>query len=318
MKRVSIVVCVYNRADLIEKCLDSILSQDFDDYDVIVIDDGSTDETGRILSRYGTGGKIKVRRNEKNLGLLRSRNLGAKGSDAEIVAFADSDCVADKKWIRELVVPFGLSSDIVIVGGKVLDGPADNYWGLVCKGIYRVAGQSGYVNRIIGTNMAIKRDFLLKNEFDEKLKYYADEADLCFRAIKKGLRVYFTDKAQVVHFHRNNFRGMVRQRFMMGMDNCYFRLKSGIFPPISVKSIVLLMAILCAAIIPGIMKASLSALLLLLYVAIVFYEDARTGEKNIGELALSLPGRIAMAVCESSGYLYGIIRSIKIRGVQHG
>lgn len=159
MGKVSVIVCVYNRAGFIERCLNSILSQDFKDYEVIVIDDGSTDGTSQILEEFEKGKKIKVYHNEKNLGLMKSRNIGAEKTISEIVAYTDSDCMVEKEWLEELVKPFKLDQDIVIAGGGILDGPTESYWGLVYKGIYSISQESQYVKKVIGTNMAVKDRF---------------------------------------------------------------------------------------------------------------------------------------------------------------
>jgi glycosyltransferase involved in cell wall biosynthesis len=87
-KRFGILLPVFNRPDYARQAIDSVLSQTFSDYELIVIDDGSTDDTQNLLRSYGT--KIKVIRQE-NQGPEVARNAGALSADTEYLAFLDSD-----------------------------------------------------------------------------------------------------------------------------------------------------------------------------------------------------------------------------------
>lgn len=86
--KVSVIVPVYNARDYIEKCLDSLISQTLKDIEIIVIDDGSTDDTYKILSKYKD--KIKLIR-QKNGGVANARNKGLSIAKGEYIAFVDSD-----------------------------------------------------------------------------------------------------------------------------------------------------------------------------------------------------------------------------------
>jgi len=202
-RTVSIVICVYNRAGFIGRCLRSVLNQTCSPLDIIVIDDGSTDGLEKALEEFSGENRVRVFSNPGNLGLMASRNRGAELSGSEIVAYLDSDCVAEPDWIEELVKPFDISDNIVMAGGRIDDPYPGNYWGLVMKGNNFIARTSGFTRKIMGGNMAFRRDFLLENRFDETLKYGADEIDLCMRASKQGRKIYYQDTSRVTHFHRN-------------------------------------------------------------------------------------------------------------------
>jgi glycosyltransferase involved in cell wall biosynthesis len=88
MSLFSVVIPTYNRAALLQKTIASVLAQNYSDYEIIVADDGSTDETGQVLASFGD--KIRVCRQE-NKGQGAARNLGARNSTSEYLAFLDSD-----------------------------------------------------------------------------------------------------------------------------------------------------------------------------------------------------------------------------------
>lgn len=90
MSAVSIVVPTYNRADLLERAIDSALSQRIEPLEVIVVDDGSTDETPKILDRYNAN-NLHYFRSEVNRNANVARNVGIKNARSEYILFLDSD-----------------------------------------------------------------------------------------------------------------------------------------------------------------------------------------------------------------------------------
>ena len=117
---VSVVVCAYNAERTMEDCLTSLEKLNYSDYEVIVVNDGSTDRTREIAERFPYARLI----NQENKGLSAARNVGVAAATGEIVAFTDSDCVADPDWLFYLVAKF-LSSDLSAVGGPNFPPPED-------------------------------------------------------------------------------------------------------------------------------------------------------------------------------------------------
>ena len=87
---VSVILPVYNDQNNIKSAIDSVLNQDYSDFELIIIDDYSNDQTKSILDKYDDK-KILVFRNAKNLGIAKSRNLGIEKSKGEYISFIDSD-----------------------------------------------------------------------------------------------------------------------------------------------------------------------------------------------------------------------------------
>jgi glycosyltransferase involved in cell wall biosynthesis len=95
---VSVVMTVKNVQSTIDACLRSILSQTFEDFEIIVIDDYSTDRTAKII-RALDDKRINYFKNEKWLGITPSRNRGIQRTRGAFIFFTDGDCIASKNWI---------------------------------------------------------------------------------------------------------------------------------------------------------------------------------------------------------------------------
>lgn len=92
MPKVSVIICTYNRASLLARAIDSVLSQDLKDLELIIIDDNSNDETEKLTASYQEKDKrVKYYKNDFNLGVVKSRNQGVGIAQAEYIAMLDSD-----------------------------------------------------------------------------------------------------------------------------------------------------------------------------------------------------------------------------------
>jgi len=94
MPKVSVIIPTYNRLPLLKEAVDSVLAQDFEDFELIVVDDGSTDGTGEEIKRYG--GRVKLLQYPENRGVSAARNRGVLYSRSKYIAFLDSDDL----WVK--------------------------------------------------------------------------------------------------------------------------------------------------------------------------------------------------------------------------
>ena len=115
MARCSVVVPVYNVEKYINRCIDSILSQTYRDYELILVDDGSTDSSGRICDLYATKDSRIHSIHKKNGGVSSARNTGIDYSTAEYITFIDSDDYVEKDYLQSMMKNIE-DSDCVISG----------------------------------------------------------------------------------------------------------------------------------------------------------------------------------------------------------
>ncbi len=103
--KVSVIIPTYNEEDVIGQCLESLSKQKFDDFEIIIVDDGSSDKTVDVLSNFQfTISNLQVLK-QKHLGAGSARNLGAKNAKGQVLVFVDADMTFDKNFLKDLIKP---------------------------------------------------------------------------------------------------------------------------------------------------------------------------------------------------------------------
>ena len=222
--RVSVVVCTYNGGRTLDGCLRSLRALDYPNYEVVVVDDGSTDDTREILGRFP---EVRAVRQE-NRGLGVARNVGLRESGGEVVAYTDSDCVADPGWLTCLVHQLRRS------GAEGVGGPnltPEDGWLSAC--VAASPGQPTHVlegdeeaEHVPGCNMAFRREALEAiGGFDPRYRKAGDDVDICLRVQQAGGRVTFAPGAFVWHHRRQNPSTYLRQQAGYGEAEALLRFK---------------------------------------------------------------------------------------------
>lgn len=116
-KKISVIIPAYNSKKTIERCLNSILSQSYTNFEILVINDGSTDTTSKVLEKYQNVKNIKIF-NQSNQGVSRSRNLGISNAEGDYIAFVDADDYVEKEYLQDLLNGMKEDVDLSIVGLK--------------------------------------------------------------------------------------------------------------------------------------------------------------------------------------------------------
>jgi O-antigen biosynthesis protein len=210
--RVSVVVCAYNAERTMDQCLASLEVLNYPNYEVIVVNDGSTDRTLEISQRYPYCRIIS----QVNKGLSVARNVGAEAATGTIVAYTDSDCVADPDWLTYLVGKM-VASGLAACGGPNFPPPEDSLIPAAVAvspgGPTHVLMSDDVAEHIAGCNMAFRRDVLLGlGGFDPLYRAAGDDVDICWRFQDAGYAIGFSPAAVVWHFRRNTVKAYLDQQ----------------------------------------------------------------------------------------------------------
>jgi len=209
--KVSVVVCTCNGEGTIRDTLAHLAVLDYPDYEVIVVDDGSSDRTAEIASGFD----VWLIRTE-NRGLSNARNLGWQSASSEIIAFIDDDAYPDPHWLNYLVHPF-LISDAAAVGGSSPAPPGD---GPVADCVANAPGRPVHVlltnneaEHIPGCNMSFRREVLEAiGGFDPRFRAAGDDVDICWRILENGWEIAYQAGALNWHHCRNSLRAYWKQQ----------------------------------------------------------------------------------------------------------
>jgi len=115
---IDIIVCNYNEKFLTAKCLDSVLKSDYTDYNIVLVDDCSTDDSVDFFSKYYPG--IKIIKNRNNLGAALARNAGIANGHAKYVVTMDNDATLSPFWLGQMVRLMETEPQIGQAVGKIL------------------------------------------------------------------------------------------------------------------------------------------------------------------------------------------------------
>src|SRR5206468_7933863 len=176
------------------------------------VDDGSTDDTATIAADFPHVRYIQ----QSNRGLSVARNVGAHAASGEIIAYIDSDCVADPDWLFYLVDAMRRQG-VKAIGGPNLP-PLNDSWTAKCVaaspgGPSHVMLDDRRAEHVPGCNMAFDRRRLLElGGFDEQFRVAGDDVDVCWRLLDAGLDIGYAPAALVWHHRRGTVGAYFRQQ----------------------------------------------------------------------------------------------------------
>ena len=196
--KISVVIPAFNEEKLLPRCLQSLQNQTYprENYEIIVVDNGSTDNTAKIGKKFGAAVYTYTDINRAGA----SRQFGTTKTNADIIAFTDADCMASNNWLTTIDNLFK-DPKIICIGGKML--PDKNNFILFCiytfYDIFHLLNQYFYKTIFWGLNFAVR-----KNEFDQigglsTTLSTSEDWDLAIRLQKKfGKKsVYYAKNLQV-------------------------------------------------------------------------------------------------------------------------
>ena len=215
MPKISIIISTWNSGKVLPQCLDSLAKQTFKDFEVIIVDNGSSDNSIEDLSKKWPALELKIRKLEKNTGFAAANNLGAALAAGEWLALLNSDAFPDPAWLEKLLLAaarepkfsFFASRQLQASAPHLLDGAGDAYhisglawrryaghpaaqYGLESMEVFSACGAAA---------LYLRQAFLEVGGFDESFFSYLEDVDLGFRLRLQGFRCLYVPEAVVHH-----------------------------------------------------------------------------------------------------------------------
>lgn len=234
---ISIIVVNWNTVDYIQKCLDSIYAQKYNNFEVIVVDNASSDDSVELIKKNFS--KVQLIQNNDNLGFAEGNNIGIKHSRGEIIALINPDAVIEKEWLSTIVKVLQSSDKIGAAVGKIfyLEEQCDKNavfctWSKIdaCSAMpYNFNGNEPFsnVDYLSGAAMIVKKDVIEKiGLLDADYFLYFDETDWCARMIRAGYDLTYTPYALVWHKVSASISDSDKKIYYMERSRIRFALKN--------------------------------------------------------------------------------------------
>ena len=231
MPKVSVVVPVLNAARTLPECLMGLARLDPAPEEIILVDNGSTDQSLPLLhafARNHTAAGTRVLQ-EARRGAAAARNAGLRVTQGDVIAFTDADCAVEPAWLAYLTEPFKDAS-VGAVAGRVVASSALSTVELL-SALYTLQLPEAPARHRHWTpwgggyptaNLAVRASVLRAlGGFDESVGIYGEDYDLCARLYEHALEIAYVPTARVFHHHRTTLPGMLRQSFGFGRAHPY-------------------------------------------------------------------------------------------------
>jgi GT2 family glycosyltransferase/exo-beta-1,3-glucanase (GH17 family) len=212
MPRISVIVCTYNGTATLRACLESLVRLHDADFEVLLIDDGSTEDIEGLAKNFP---QVRYVRQE-HAGLSVARNLGASLATGEILAYTDDDCIADEDWLKYLMLGLEDPQWVAAGGPNIPPEPRNRTEAVVGA----APGAPAHVlltdneaEHLPGCNLAIRKTALEAiGGFRPQYQVAGDDVDVCWRLREAGGKLHFVPGAMVWHHRRYMVGAYLRQQ----------------------------------------------------------------------------------------------------------
>jgi cellulose synthase/poly-beta-1,6-N-acetylglucosamine synthase-like glycosyltransferase len=236
--KICIIIPARGSSMTIGKCLHSLLNLDYLNFEIIVVDDGLDESSLESLNEFRN--RVKVL-NSHSRGPSYARNLAARNTDADFLAFTDSDCIVDKNWLGELLKGFKEYPEAAACGGiQKLPEDATEFERKVFLFMRKAGFITDYMRKAKGNNIIevnhnpscnvmYKRDiFLREGGFLEGL-WPGEDVEFDYHLRKKGYKIVFNPKGVVYHYRPRELRAFLRMMYRYGWAQGFLVRKCGFF-----------------------------------------------------------------------------------------
>jgi len=215
----SIIIPVYNGKKTIARCLKSLVNQNYpkDKYEIVVVNDGSTDKTAEIVKRF----PVKLINLKKNVGKIKAREIGTKAARFTRLAFINANCWAEKNWLAT-----AKKANYQPLTGEVITDPkrsnADRFFYLMRKKIYSPFKEPAYIEHQdfykkgkASGNLFCSKDLFLRCLPRKKRKYTNEDNELFYNFLK-NTKILYHPKLKIYHFERTRVGEIFKQWLLRG------------------------------------------------------------------------------------------------------
>ncbi len=219
MTKFSVLICTYNRPELLALALDALINRTIEKPDQVVVVNGGDERSDIIVRQYQNipGIQVELVKTE-NKNLATSRNVGLPHCTGDIVAMTDDDAEVFPDWVSQMKRVHDEHPEAGGVGGAVLGADSDK--SLLSRisdvATFSSPPQPAYVRTIAGVNVSYKQEALQAVGFQDETLFRGEDVDFNWRLKKLGYEIYYHPDIKVLHHHRPNLKQFAHQFYMYG------------------------------------------------------------------------------------------------------
>ena len=329
---ISVVIAVHNEVQHIQKCIQSLFSNDYNDFEVIVVDGMSNDGTYEMLQELQKTYDFTLLRNEQQ-NAAAGRNRGIEKARADVIAFIDGDAVAYSDWLKNIAQALE-THKVAGVGGpdllppdsifksraiaRVMTSPMSRGGKLNPSTQHTMEDGTSYVDHIPTCNLALRREVIDEVGMFDEAFVKGQDLELNYRIRQAGYQLLYSSNIRVVHYRKQHIREFARQIYKWAKAKVAITKKhgmQGLLSHIYLWPAYLLLTMLIGITVFIVFNA-LILFMIFLFLVGVFYAIAVGLEAGrlawhyrdpflFGYAALLLPG---VHICYTYGVLYALIK----------
>lgn len=214
----SVLICTYNRHELLEKALVSLVDKTTEKPDQLVVVNGGDERADKVVDLFRARTPIEVRLIKTvNKNLAASRNVGLSYCAGDIIAMTDDDAQVFPDWVTQMKKAHREHSEAGAVGGLVLGTNLDSLVGKVADLItFPTWPDARFVRTLPGVNISYKRERIKKIGFQDETLFRGEDVDYNWRLLQQGDKIYFDPSIKVYHHHRPTPKAFLNQHYMYG------------------------------------------------------------------------------------------------------
>jgi glycosyltransferase involved in cell wall biosynthesis len=213
----SILICTYNRHQLLEKAIRSIVNAAEKPDELIIVNGGDEKADQVIQSFIGSSGDWIKLVKTVNKNLAASRNVGLKNCSGDIIAMTDDDAQVFPDWISRIKQAHQEHPEAGAIGGAVIGTNTDSMVGKVADIItFPIWKSPCYVRTLPGVNISYKKAVLTQIGWQDETLFRGEDVDFNWRLLNLGHKIYFDPAIKVYHYHRPTLQGFLNQHYMYG------------------------------------------------------------------------------------------------------
>lgn len=221
LPKVSVIVPIYNGEKTLSGCLSSILNQTYKDYEIILIDNNSTDNTKKIIQDFQKRHTSIKYVFEAKKGRGVARNKGINSVKGSIIVMTDSDCIVPKNWVEEITKPIINKKEQVVMGFE--KDLINNFWTRSMQkndwDYFKENSKEGYISHMDTKNIALQTSLIKKLMFDDKIGN-SEDFELYLR-LRELAKIRFIPSIKVGHYHKGSAIDVFKKNF----DRAYWAQK---------------------------------------------------------------------------------------------